>query len=492
LQAGRLLLFFLLVFCLSGLASASLSDGLEAYYPLDADFNNDASSLYNATTGGTVTIGAPGVPDTLSDAAAYFSATSGSAVILPSDLGTALGDDWSINIWYNVTGANSYDNILSASNLQFGFNQLVAGCDTNDMKLCVSGDGGMLCNPDFEHLFNTSVMFTFVAHANKTMVTYINGEVECNTAKGSAFDLSSKEVFIGTQQDNFPRVMNGGGDEVGLWSRGLSGAEVTELYNSGDGKSPLYVPPALNVTISGVSCTTTNTTAWINWTTNITANASVNTGATSGNLSLIASQNTSYTTDHRLLINEGLSPNQTFFYQASSYNSSSAFAFSEVLNCTTQANEPPPPAPPNVTISSLSCTARTNTSFVVTWTTNITANATVYLSPDFNITYENTTFATSHRVGVTGLDPNTTYSYIVGSYNTSSAFALSDLTNCSTTTMAEEEEEEPTSVNAFLSLFVVLFGITCVLAFLDVPPEMRKYLLFVMVAVIVIAAIMLI
>lgn len=75
--------------------------------------------------------------------------------------------------------------------------------------------------------------------ASQALKLYINGS-----------DVSTgAETFTGTINSNtggwaFGDAYSGGGsgligelDEVGIWSKGLSGSEVTELYNSGAGKT---------------------------------------------------------------------------------------------------------------------------------------------------------------------------------------------------------------------------------------------------------------
>ena len=70
--------------------------------------------------------------------------------------------------------------------------------------------------------------------SDRGMEIYIDGSSEGTATKGDTFATSAYETRIGEQPDG-NRDFKGYIDEVGIWTRVLTSAEVTSLYNSGSG-----------------------------------------------------------------------------------------------------------------------------------------------------------------------------------------------------------------------------------------------------------------
>jgi hypothetical protein len=114
-------------------------------------------------------------------------------------------------------------------------------------RFYISDDGGNTSNTSLDVVVATTVMTTATWYhvvgtfdgGTGNLKIYINGTLE-NTEPSALTG-----VFNSTAQFQIGHIQEFGGgaggyfdgiiDEFGVWSRALSGAEVTELYNSGSG-----------------------------------------------------------------------------------------------------------------------------------------------------------------------------------------------------------------------------------------------------------------
>jgi hypothetical protein len=238
-----------------------------------------------------------------------------------------------------------------------------------------------------------------------TMRLYLNGaQITSQGVTGNITGYSTP-VYLGIN-GAFGEPYSGSIDEVGIWSRALTAAEVTSLYNSGNGLpyssfggTVPTAPSGLTATVA--SCSQINL-SWTDNSSNETGFKIYNSGGT-----LITTISTANTTTASVT---GLSASTAYSYYVVAYNGAGNSSNSNTSSATTSACATVPTAPSGLTSTVASCT-QVNLS----WTDN-SSNET-----GFNI-YRNSTQIGSVSAGVTsysntGLTASTAYSYYVVAYN---------------------------------------------------------------------------
>ena len=160
----------------------------------------------------------------------------------------------------------------------------------------------------------------------------------------------------------------------------------------------------------------TDTTAVVTWTTDEASDSIVQYGTTSGSYPLSKNSN-NLVTSHSVTLT-GLNDNTTYFFRVESTDSSgNGPTISNELNFTTDLT-PDTTAP---TISNVQVTSITETTAVISWTTNEPSDSEVQYDSASRLwgSYpwgeNDTSLVTSHTITLTGLEADTTYYFRVGS-----------------------------------------------------------------------------
>ena len=164
--------------------------------------------------------------------------------------------------------------------------------------------------------------------------------------------------------------------------------------------------------ISGVSAVNiTDTTATITWTTDELSNSTVNYGnATPLDNSL---SNGAFVTSHVINLT-GLTPGTLYYYEVISTNEAGNATDNNGGSYYIFTTDPYPP-----TISAVNVWNVTDTSAIVTWTTDRLADSTVNYGPNLQVSFTATgnNFVLAHSITLTELTPGTLYHFEVSSTN---------------------------------------------------------------------------
>lgn len=235
--------------------SSSLNTKLISYWTMNdtsGDFLDSVTGLYNATNNGAGTdasgklAGAVGFGDELNvqnDAGGFI-----------EHRGT---NDFAISLWYkpNVTTRNAI--VASTSDQYWGIDY---SSDSSDQTVGIwAGNGGWLINADFGTGEGTGSMtlglniWTHIIYQRRgnQWESWINGTLDVNHTESISIGGAAETINFGRWGgDGFP---TGGAstDEVALYNRSLTNAEIKQLYNNNEGS--FYDPAASPVSTLAVT-----------------------------------------------------------------------------------------------------------------------------------------------------------------------------------------------------------------------------------------------
>jgi hypothetical protein len=157
-------------------------------------------------------------------------------------------NDWSIAGWVNldVLSPDLLDSIFSVTaNNGVGSNTYAdllleyrAGTEDRFTLSMYSSTTRKFVNASTFGLPSTGTWYFLYAYhdsvANELGISVNNGTIDTQSYTGTP-NSNQARINIGRFSPSFPYLLNGKVDEMGLWQRLLTPAEVTELYNSGTG-----------------------------------------------------------------------------------------------------------------------------------------------------------------------------------------------------------------------------------------------------------------
>ncbi|MDP9052284.1 MAG: fibronectin type III domain-containing protein [Acidobacteriota bacterium] len=173
-----------------------------------------------------------------------------------------------------------------------------------------------------------------------------------------------------------------------------------------------------------------NTGATVTWSTDVAATAQLAYGTTTA-LGQLSPLQSAMTASHGVTLT-GLNPGTQYYFVAQSTGANGATGYSPVMNFTTLGTQTTPPP----LISNVTATSITDTTAIITWTTDQPSSS--QLNYGLTTTYTlsstlNPTLVTSHSVTLTGLSPAATYNFDVMSANASAVSSTSTNYTFSTT-----------------------------------------------------------
>lgn len=330
----KLLFGIVLLYCLGSFAQPT--SGLVAYWRMDGNFNDSTSNAINGTnTGATATTNNFGVANKAMD---FNNPTSTVVQYATHPINAALNFSGTQNFTISfafyinspwVHNGGLYDNCLnyagpgiyiwkpgSAPNLQFNYKNLSLASTSIPLATWKYG--------------------TFVRD-NGTLKIYIDGVLNATGPEGTTSPNYSFAARFGTMFYNASAPPNynplhGKMDQMRIYNRALTQAEITQLYN-------LYLTP-LPVKLSSFTAVNKNNTIGLNWQTQYEQNSShyniqrstdgtnftdIARVAAAGNSNLL--RNYSYND----ILNTALQSQKTVFYRLHSVDIDGKFAYSQVI-----------------------------------------------------------------------------------------------------------------------------------------------------------------
>ena len=215
----------------------ALTDNIVAYYKLQETSGVvvDSLGVYNGTNNGP-TRGATGIIENAFD----FETSSDDYVVISPVIN--LAENRSLSLWFKFESIGSGYNTL--------YDSRVSGNNPTDIALFYSGSNSQLralvgydgslgvCYPPGTHAMTTGIWYHIVLNVDAsgdTVDFWVNGTKvltdSCNPGSVTP-TVTRLGARPGAPSDQYP---DGIMDEVGVWDRFLTNAEIAELYNSGAG-----------------------------------------------------------------------------------------------------------------------------------------------------------------------------------------------------------------------------------------------------------------
>jgi hypothetical protein len=242
-------IFLLVSLAIFGLATATQaqvpsyvpSNGLIGWYPFSGNANNHSTNHYNGIdTAATKTM------DRYGDTASAYSFNGMHYIILDSSANQSYSQGITFSAWINASDTIYNASIVDKMPFSGGGNYGFRTCVRWDGEIWATtgtydnGEGVAIAQVNYEINRWYHVVGTYTL--GDSIRIYING-VLANTAPSTLTSLTSNtDIEVGSGDYTFGyEAFYGSIDEVGVWNRALTPAEVMSLF-TGNVAPPAYVP----------------------------------------------------------------------------------------------------------------------------------------------------------------------------------------------------------------------------------------------------------
>ena len=215
------------------------TNGLVAYYPFNGNANDLSGNGYNGTNiGATLTNDRFG---NTNNAYSFDGLSNNIRIPYPILSQTPCDADWTISFWYKLGAPFSSS---SASFIVFNNGGVPGQQGTNPFGRYDSSGRimGYWWNKTqvftLQSAFDNNLWYHFTytySHLTNSMKVYVNGTnntgniIDLSTSGGSALNLGN--WYVGSTAYN-NEYFKGKVDDIGMWNRALTQAEITSLYQS--------------------------------------------------------------------------------------------------------------------------------------------------------------------------------------------------------------------------------------------------------------------
>jgi hypothetical protein len=215
----------------------SLRNGLVSYWKLDEASGNrlDSKSLHALTSVNSVGSSAGKIGDAASFAAASSQYLEGPS----SDTLPTRDQAFSITAWAYLTATVANQMVISSwdeatNNRHF---QVFAGTAATAWRLTVGTTGASSVAVNSASVTLNQWAFLCVrSEPGGSIQLSVNDANNNTTSLGTPTSATKVKLLVGARYNTTPQLFfNGLIDEVGIWNRVLTNAEVTKLYNGGNG-----------------------------------------------------------------------------------------------------------------------------------------------------------------------------------------------------------------------------------------------------------------
>lgn len=234
-------------FTVSGTASAGLSDGLAAYYPFNGNANDESGNGHHGTAfGASLTTDRFGNADS-----AYNFDGVDDAVFIPNSTNLNFGSSpFSGTLWMKAASLRPAWNVLAEKDIGGVGNPswFVVVNQDGTVRFVVADGRGI----DFTVISTSTVSdgnFHFIAWVRKPEIleVYVDGQLSGTLAATTGSVSNNETLVIGAAESwgSLDAPFNGIIDEVALYNKALSLADIQALYHLG---SPPQPPVAIDDT----------------------------------------------------------------------------------------------------------------------------------------------------------------------------------------------------------------------------------------------------
>lgn len=215
--------------------------GLLAYYPFNNSANNIATGNFNGTTSNVL----PAQGRDSGNVCYTFNGTS-SKILIPTNFDFL---PRTVNLWFNANPSADYSDWRFVyesdnANIQKGLLELVVKNYLGQLRLFVNAGN---CRDTVNITTNTWYNVNLFVDSNKRMKVHVNGVLEGNkTFTTFAQSVSgSNNVVIGAGRFESERFFSGKIDDIAIYNRELSQAEIDTIF-LGLQQPPPPPPPVLD------------------------------------------------------------------------------------------------------------------------------------------------------------------------------------------------------------------------------------------------------
>ena len=233
-----LVLAILLMVAIPSVSAFDWDDDIISYYKLDEVSGTiiDSVGTQNGVNDGAI----PGVTGKILTAYDFEDSDAGDNINITDNIALHF-DNFSFNFWIKPESITANDGLIEKHNGIGGYENTYSMAMTGDNGTVftirtVGGSYTSLAQNNNTLIAGNWYMITFT-YDKSNMKIYVNGDLSGIVAEtGDLFAQDSNPITIG-KRVGLPRYYDGIFDELGIWGRGITQSEITELYNSGDGLS---------------------------------------------------------------------------------------------------------------------------------------------------------------------------------------------------------------------------------------------------------------
>ena len=229
-------------------ASASLEDGIFAYWSFDV-FGGDSKmpdltgNDHNLTNNGVTLSGGLLVNGTLTSSSQYFDAGNIEEPI------EGAYSNFTINFWVNFSSLTGEDTIMGTAATNTFSNGWAIRKENNNgnLLLRVANGASVIISCEGSNIGEADAWHMATLTKNGTNFTWYKdgtGVISCTDGD----DITNGANLEIARSYNDPSGVDGQLDEMGIWNRTLSQTEIEELYNSGNGYNPFANPANFTIT----------------------------------------------------------------------------------------------------------------------------------------------------------------------------------------------------------------------------------------------------